>query len=88
MGLRRGLERARTEHYHKIEAQRRPVDVAQIGDDARDLAAKDVEGERVAKAYPQSLGDVGAERDQGRAAIVRGHHKPATMREPRGGYAA
>ena len=70
VGLRRRFERARREHDREIDAEPRPIDLAQIGDARGDLAAEQVDGQRVADLEPHAARQLGVERDQRRAVVV------------------
>jgi len=56
----RALERAGREYHDEVDGQPTPVDPPQVGDGGRDLAAQDVDGERVADLEPEAARHLGA----------------------------
>ena len=70
MGLRRGFERARREHDREIDPEPRPVDAAQIGDRRGDLAAEQVDRQRIPDLQPHAMRQLGIERDERRPAVI------------------
>src|SRR5437879_5133526 len=71
MAVRRALEGVGRKHQHEINAEALPVDVAQIADPGRNVAAEHVDHDLVAYFELQAVGDLLFHRDQRRAAIVR-----------------
>jgi hypothetical protein len=69
-GLRRRFHQAGGEHHHEIDREGRPVDRAQVGDLARDLAAQQVDGKGIAELEAEGFGGALVERDQGIALVV------------------
>src|SRR3546814_11793260 len=61
---RRGFEEARREDHQEIDRQGTEVDVAQARDPRGDLAAEDVDRQRVADADVEALRDLGVEAEQ------------------------
>jgi hypothetical protein len=49
-------ERVGRKHHDEIDRQRLPLDLAEIGDPGRDVAAEDVDGDRVADLQAEFLG--------------------------------
>ena len=70
--VRRRLDRAWREHEHEVDPERRPVDLAEIGDLCREAATGNIHRDLVADRQAESARRIGAERDERRAVVVGG----------------
>jgi imidazoleglycerol-phosphate dehydratase len=65
-------ERVGGENQHEVERQALPLDLAQVGNPRRHVAAEDIDRDGIADLEPEALGNLGLHGDQGLAGIVRG----------------
>src|SRR5262245_23205728 len=70
MRVRRAEKGIWRKYHDEINAQSFPVDGAHIGNCRRDVAAKHVDDDGIAKFQTQAVGDTFFERHQGRPVVV------------------
>ena len=71
IGMRRAAEGARGEHHDEVDAERAPLDLAQVGDPRSDRAAEHVDRDRAADLQPQGAGQFDIEGDERLARLLR-----------------
>src|SRR5262249_26150405 len=71
MTVRRASEGGGREYHDEIDAEALPLDRAQIGDRRGEVAAEDVNGDRIAELEAEPIRDALLERDQRRTLVVR-----------------
>src|SRR5579863_2985585 len=68
--MRRASKSVRRIDEYEIDRESAPIHLAQIGDGRRDVAAKHVDGDRIADLQAKSSSDLLIERDERRAGII------------------